>query len=81
MRGCATSNYNFCYIHIHGSEDYIIIIIIFGKAEDYIIHVITSFYRTGYIEPLKKLEQPLPLLQYFYKKTRVYGAYFSLDLL
>ena len=42
MRGCATSNYNFCYIHIHGSENYI-------------IHVITSFYRPGYIEPLTNL--------------------------
>ena len=39
---CRTYTYNFCYIHIHGSEDYI-------------IHVITSFYKPGYVDPLTNL--------------------------
>ena len=39
---CRTYTYNFCYINIHGSEDYI-------------IHVITSFYKLGYVDPLTNL--------------------------
>ena len=50
-------------------------------SEEYIIHVITSFYKPRYLEPLTNLNSYLPLLQYFYKKNKVYRAYFNLDLL
>ena len=41
MRGCATSNYSFCYIHIHGSEDYIILLLLFLVKQKIILYMLS----------------------------------------